>query len=158
MVSKPKPSRKLSKGKLKKKAHAVLRDIVILRDGGCVCPPPIKGHSKILQAGHVIPGTKGGTYFDLFNVHCQCSSCNSRHVRYEKYYVGFVVETFGEAEYLRLCRDSENDGLKSYEIEEIIVQLSAIHEKQKSNPSFKPYFTQAEILSGAWNAKQTEEC
>lgn len=143
--------------KLKKKAHAIMREILLLRDKKCVCPPPDRGHTKVLQAGHLIPGTKGGTYFDLYNVHIQCSACNGRHVRFEKYYVGWFIENFGKSEYLRLCKDSENAGLKIYELEEIIVQLGMIKERMEKDKSFKPYFAQQEILSGAWQTKETRK-
>lgn len=135
-----------------KKAHAIMREIVIDRDGGCVCPPPEQGHSSILQAGHIIKSTKSGVRFDLYNVHCQCSSCNGRHVHYEHYYVDWFLKKFGETEKIRIGKDSD-DGLKNYEIQEITAQLSLIREKQKENPKWKPYFMQKEILSGAWKNK-----
>lgn len=166
MFSKPKPEKKQkkskkpinkssSRGKIKKKAHAIMRDIVMLRDKECVCPPPKNGHSEILQAGHLIPGTKGGTYFDLYNVNLQCQGCNGRHEHYECYYTDWFLLEFGETEYHRLKKDADNLGLKSYELEEIIVQLQLIREKQLSNPEWKPRFTQQEILSGAWSADTT---
>lgn len=160
---KQKKARKLVKGisehkRLRDIAHAIMRDIVILRDKKCVCPPPKNGHSKTLQAGHLIAGTHGGTYFDLWNVHCQCLFCNGRHssrFRHdEKYYNGWFVRTFGGDAYVRLESDANKTGLKTREIEEIIVQLQAIKEKQllaiELGKEFKPYFTQQEILSGAW--------
>lgn len=164
MISKQKPKKKPKKGKKpvrkmsshgarKKVAHALLRDIVILRDGECVCPAPKKGHSDILQAGHLIPGTKGGTYFDLFNVNLQCQRCNGRHVHYECYYTDWFLFEFDEMEYHRLKKDADNIGLKSCELEEMIVQLTEIKEKQLSNPEWKPRFTQNQILSGAWREK-----
>ena len=66
MISKPKPKRKQKKGRKpvkkvsshgarKKVAHALLRDIVLMRDKECVCPAPKNGHSAILQAGHWKP-------------------------------------------------------------------------------------------------------
>lgn len=164
ILGKPKPEKKIKKEKksvrktssknvLKKKAHALLRDIVILRDKHCVCPAPERGHSSILQAGHLIPGTKGGTYFDLWNVNLQCSACNGRHVRFEKYYTGWFVFEFGESEYLRLSSDADNLGLKPREIEYIIPQLIDIKSKLIENPDWKPRFTQQEILSGEWKTK-----
>lgn len=165
MNPKPKPQKKprkskkpvkkvSSRGARKKFAHSLLRDIVLLRDKQCVCPAPDKGHSSILQAGHLIPGTKGGTYYDLYNVNLQCSACNGRHVRYEKYYVGWFIREWGEEQYLRLEKDSDLMGLKPYEVEEIIVQLKAIKEKQllaiELGKEFKPFFTQKEILTGMW--------
>lgn len=167
LISKPKPVKPpKGKGKPVKKssshgllileAHAIMREIVIARDGGCVCPRPNKGHSSTLQAGHVIRSTKGAVRFDLFNVHCQCSSCNGRHVNYEKYYTSWLVEKFGGAEYVRLCRLSDGTGLKTYELAELIVQLKLIREKQIADKEFRPYYTQAEILSGAWSDLRRE--
>lgn len=157
MAPKPKPPKKLTHGKLIEKAHSVLREIVLLRDGGCVCPPPKLGHSKVLQAGHIIRALKGGSRFSLWNVHVQCKSCNRRHVDDWQVYEGWFIDKFGHAQWDNARAESLNEGLKSYEIEEIIVQLNLIHEKQKSDPSFKPYYTQTEILSGAWNNEKTKE-
>lgn len=166
MISKFKPEKKQKKSKKpvkkvsshgarKKVAHALMRDIVILRDKECVCPSPKNGHSDILQAGHPIPGTKGGTYFDLYNVNLQCQRCNGRHVYYECYYTDWFLLEFGEIEYHRLKKDADNLGIKkSYEMEEMIVQLTAIKEKLLLNPEWKPRFTQAEVLSGLWREKK----
>lgn len=142
-----------SRGQSVLQAHALLREIVIARDDGCVCPRPNKGHSSILQAGHLIKSTKGAVRFDLYNVHCQCSSCNGRHVHHEKYYTKWFVERFGGTEYVRLCNLSDGSGLKTYELSELIVQLKLIREKQIADKEFRPYYTQAEILSGAWEKK-----
>jgi len=151
--SKRKPVRKISsRGTLIKKAHSIMRDIVIARDGGCVCPAPESGHSKVLQAGHIVPSTKSGVRFDLWNVHAQCSSCNGRHKHFEYYYVDWFVNKFGKEQKLRIGRDADRDVLKTYEIEKLIEQLSLIRERQKREPEWLPYFTQAEILSGTWNS------
>jgi hypothetical protein len=159
MISKPKSETKKksrkpikrvsSRGTLVKKAHAILRDIVIKRDRGCVCPSPEKGHSSIIQAGHLIPSTKGSVRFDLRNVAAQCFSCNGRHRFYPHYYTHWFILKFGE-EYNRLCADSEGIGLKRYELEEMIVQLTEIKSRQEADENFIPRFTQREILSGAW--------
>src|SRR3972149_7866962 len=160
---KPKPTKKYKKSNeplkkvssrdsLIKKAHAIMREIVIARDGGCVCPAPEKGHSDVLQAGHIIPSTKPGVRFDLDNVNCQCSSCNGRHGRYEYYYVNWFLFVHGEEKYDRLCKDADRGTLKTYEIEEIIVQLQAIRDRQAEDKEFIPRFTQQEILSGLWRS------
>lgn len=161
MLSKPKPIKRdkskrkpvkktSSRGALIKTAHAIMRDIVIARDGRCVCPPPEKGHSETLQAGHIIPSTKSGVRFDLWNVHCQCVACNGRHVHFEHYYVDWFIGKFGVEQKLRLGVDAEHGYLKTYEIRELIEQLSAIRKRQKDEPEWLPYFTQQEILSGRW--------
>ena len=151
--NKKKPVKKVSsRGALIKKAHAIMREIVVSRDGKCVCPPPEKGHSSILQAGHIIPSTKSGVRFDLYNVHCQCLSCNGRHEHYEYYYVNWFLNKFGLDEHNRL-KNSADGLLKNYELEELIEQLLAIRDRQKNEHEWLPYFTQSEILSGAWRTK-----
>lgn len=139
-----------SRGSLIKDIHALMREIVIARDGKCVCPPPQRGHSGVLQAGHLIRSTKGATRWDLYNIHCQCSYCNGRHVHYEKYYITWFIKTFGGKEYVRLSELSDGVGLKTYELAELYEQLKAIRERQVNIEGFKPYFSQADILSGAW--------
>jgi hypothetical protein len=138
-------------GTLVKKAHSLIREIVMLRDGYCVCPPPQKGHSSIRQAGHIIRSTKGGSRFSLWNVHEQCSSCNSRHVRDWQVYQDWFERKFGSDKWLAVQDESKEIGLKTYELTELICQLSLILKKQKENIEFKPYYTQKEILSGAWS-------
>lgn len=142
--------KKIKHGTLVKKAHALIREIVIARDKGCVCPPPAKGHSAILQAGHVIRSVKGGTRQSLLNCHAQCSSCNQRHV-YDWYvYQNWFMCEFGLSAWLLMCEESKDPGLKSYEIIDLIEQLKLIREKQIIDPEWKPYFSQREIVSGAW--------
>ena len=159
--SKPKPEKKGKKkrksvrkvsprGVLVKKAHALMRDIVLERDQHCVCPPPEKGHSAVRQAGHIIKSTKGGCRWSLWNVHEQCSSCNGRHEMDWTIYQKWFMLEFSPVSWIDLLEEKKNIGLKNYELEEIIVQFQAIIEQQKLHPEWKPYFTQAEILSGAW--------
>lgn len=167
-LGKPKPVKKgkkqkktvkkvSSRGALIKRAHSLMRDIVMLRDGGCVCPPPKNGHSAVRQAGHIIRSVKGGSRFSLWNVHEQCKNCNGRHVRDWEVYQEWFIRKFGNERWLLLLEEKRNDGLKNHEIEDISVQLQAIKEKQlletELGKEFKPYYTQKEILSGAWKIK-----
>lgn len=153
MKSNPKPLKKVKRGALVKKAHALIRDIVLFRDKGCVCPPPQRGHTAIRQAGHVIRSVKGGTQFSLLNVHEQCSGCNQRHVRDWQIYQNWFLHKFGHMTWVLMCEESQSLGLKSYEITDLIEQLKLIKERQAREPNWKPYFSQSEILSGAWSAK-----
>lgn len=149
-IRKPR-SRRETHGVLIKKAHSIIREIVMLRDGHCVCPPPERGHSAIRQAGHIIRSVKGGSRFSLWNVHEQCSSCNSRHTRDWQVYQDWFERKFGSERWIAVQDEAKNDGLKTYELKELICQLLEILEKQKKDKSFKPYFSQREILSGVWN-------
>ncbi len=157
---KPKPVVKVSsRGSLISKAHAIMRDIVLDRDLRCVCPvPPLKGHTSVLQAGHLINSTKGSVRFDLSNVHVQCSGCNQRHVNFQHYYIDWFLGKFGQEEYHRLVHEANNGKpLKTYELAELIVQLKAIRSRQLADSlqgiPFRPYFSQADILSGGWRNK-----
>ena len=150
-----KPVKKVSShGALIKKAHSLMRDIVLIRDNGCVCPPPANGHSSVRQAGHIVRSMKGGSRFSLWNVHEQCSSCNGRHTRDWQIYQEWFINEFSNDRWLAVLEESKNPGLKSCELEEVMVQLTTIKEKQLSNPEWKPRFTQQEILSGVWREKQ----
>lgn len=144
-----KPKRALH-GVLRKRAHSIIRDIVLLRDGRCVCPPPQNGHSAVRQAGHIIPSVKGGSRFSLWNVHEQCSSCNGRHTSHWYIYEGWFIDKFGNDRWNLVRDESRNDGLKTPELEELIVQLDSILDRIKAFPEWKPYFTQNEILTGEW--------
>lgn len=42
---------------------------------------------------------------------------------------------------------------QTYELLELLEQLRKIREKQVADKEFRPYYTQAEILSGAWELK-----
>lgn len=151
-IGKPKPPRKVSRGLLVRKAHALVREIVMLRDKGCVCPPPKKGHSGARQAGHIIPSTKGGSRFSLWNVHEQCSACNGRHSHPNDYHVyqGWFQDKFGHEAWDAVREESKNEGLKSTELQELLLQLEEILEVMDKFPEYKPYFSQNEILSGEW--------
>ena len=165
--AKPKPVKEIkpkkgvnkvsSHGALIKKAHAIMRDIVMERDGRCVVDvPPLHGHTSTRQAGHLFASTKGSVRFDLWNVHEQCSGCNKRHsyAPGTHYYIDWFVGRFGKEEYHRIFMESNRVGsLKSYELEELIAQFKLIRERQLDDKDFKPYFSQAEILSGAWSMK-----
>lgn len=156
-ISKPKPEKKKSISSLRKQVHSIIRDIVIKRDGGCVCPPTQGGHTPIRQAGHIIESTNPGCRYSLWNIHEQCSACNGRHAMKGKWnvYQEWFERKFGSERWLAILdeKNSRNYGLKIYELEELFEQLKAVQERQKQEPEWLPYFSQAEILSGAWKTK-----
>jgi hypothetical protein len=63
------------------------------------------------------------------------------------------METFGTDAYATLVEDGKPGKLYPYELDELLEQLEAIREKQKEDAGFRPYFSQADILSGAWRTK-----
>lgn len=157
----PKPIRTMRAGKPKKKptprsllekrADTLVREIVLDRDGYCVCPAPEKGHSDTMQCGHLLTRGKESVKWDLWNCNVQCSSCNERHKHYWDYYENWFLREFGLEQKLRLTQDSEKiRKLTLDELETLISELTSIHRRQIDNPKWKPRFTQKEILSGEW--------
>lgn len=157
MVAKPKPpkrKRRTSRQIIEKNLDIIVREIVLARDPACVCPSPEKGHSNIEQCGHLFTRSKKSLRWDLYNTNKQCSSCNLLHEFNPHRYVVWFINRFGLCKYLELGRESEKPCLlKTYELEELFEQLKVVREKQKQESEWLPYFSQAEILSGAWRIK-----
>lgn len=162
----PKPVRALSSRKKKKKASsrtllerkadALVREIALDRDGFCVCPSPKRGHGDILQCGHLISRAKHSVRWCLWNTSVQCQSCNFIHEHHPHFYTQWFLREFGQAQYERLCADSEEVGkLTIDELETLCAELTAIHRRQLDNPKWKPRFTQKQILSGEWRNERT---
>lgn len=157
----PKPVRRMKSRKPKKKptprmvlekrADTLVREIILDRDGYCVCPAPEKGHSNIMQCGHLITRGKESVKWDLWNCNVQCSFCNGRHEHYWSYYDDWFLREFGEAQRLRLGADSEKSRkLSEAELETLISELTSIHRRQIDHPNWKPRYTQKQILDGSW--------
>lgn len=147
--------KKTARQKLVNQLDKITREIVLLRDGECICPPPSTGHSKVLQCGHLISRGKHSVRWDLYNTHVQCSSCNLTHEHYPHYYTLTFIEKFSKVEYEALCRRSDVvEKIYIHELAELLEQMQKILEKQKVakelGKEFKPYFSQKNILSGAW--------
>ena len=135
--------------------NEAVKQIVLLRDGFCVCPAPSTGHGKKRQPGHLISRGKKSVKFDLRNVHEQCDSCNSMHENYPERYNNWYVNRFGLESYNELCADGMEvmTDFPVTDMEELLCQLREIHELLKTDKSFRPYFTQKEILTGEWRNK-----
>ena len=153
MTEKRKYRKKTPKQKTERALDFIVREIVLARDEGCVCPPPEKGHSQVRQPGHLISRRARTLRWDLRNVHEQCSSCNLIHSNRPEFYTRWFMETFGTDAYATLVEDGKPGKLYPYDLDELLEQLEAIREKQKEDAGFRPYFSQADILSGAWRTK-----
>jgi hypothetical protein len=69
------PLRRISKSPsavLKTRIQALLRAIVIIRDGGCVLRSVLGGCSGPLQAEHLITRSNAATFGDTRNIVCLC--------------------------------------------------------------------------------------
>ena len=160
---KPKPVRavrakrrkvKNSRQLLEIQLDSIVKEIVLERDGGCVCPAPKSGHSAVRQPGHLLSRRNRAVRWDLRNVHEQCSSCNFLHTIKPEYYTAWFLNKMGTDSYIHLARDGQElIKYQPYELLELLEQLRKIRERQVSDKSFRPYYTQAEIVSGAWSTK-----
>lgn len=131
--------------------NEVVKDIVLLRDGYCVCPSPTTGHGKRRDPGHLISRGKRSVKYDLRNVNEQCDSCNGLHENYPERYNNWFVNKFGVEAYNKLCADSdERADLSTVDLEEMLEQLRLIYARQLEDKAFRPRFTQKQILSGEW--------
>jgi len=158
MAAKPKPikTKKPKRRKVKTprqlaeiRLDALVKEIVLLRDGGCVCPPPIKGHTQIRTPGHLISRGKESVKWDLMNVHEQCNGCNARHEHYPEIYTNWFISQFGQDRYMELVgRSYKIRKLTLDDLEELEFQLTEI--LKHTTKDRKPYFTQKEILEGTW--------
>jgi len=164
MVEKPKPvkTKKPKRRKVKTprqlaeiRLDALVKEIVLLRDGGCVCPPPIKGHTQIRTPGHLISRGKESVKWDLMNVHEQCNGCNARHEHYPEIFTNWFIGQFGQDQYMKLVeRSYKVNKLTLDDLEEIEYQLTEIQKMVEfykiTGEVKKPYFTQKQILDGTW--------
>lgn len=150
-----KRKKKTSRQLLEKQADLLVREIVLRRDGFCVVTiPPEKGHSPVLQCGHLITRGKESVKWDLFNCNAQCSSCNLRHEHYWHYYEDWFLLEFGKEARLRISKDSDVvRKLRTDELETLCGELRTIKMRQEADQTFKPRFSQSEILSGIWREK-----
>lgn len=144
-------TKKTSRKTLETKLDKIVREIVLERDKECVCPAPNNGHSSVLQCGHLFSRAKKSLKWDLRNCSCQCSGCNLLHEYNPHRYTLAFIHLHGLCVYEELLKTSEVIyKYREYELEEMLEQLKLIREKQIANPEWKPYFKQADILSGAW--------
>ena len=65
------------RAKLKKQAWNYMSKYVRQRDNGTCISCGKKDHWKKMDAGHYVPKSAGlAAYFEIKNVHCQCTYCN----------------------------------------------------------------------------------
>lgn len=141
---------------LERKADALVREIVLDRDGFCVCPAPHKGHGNAMQCGHLISRAKKSVRWDLINCSVQCNSCNFIHEHHPHFYTAWFLREFSQDEYERLIEESDEvRKINTDELEALISNLTSIRRRQLDNPKWKPRFTQKQILSGEWRNETT---
>ncbi len=163
VFAKPKPVKAIKPKKRKVKnsrqlleiqLDSIVKEIVLERDGGCVCVAPKNGHTDVRQPGHLISRKNKSVKWSLLNVSEQCSGCNLLHVYRPEYYTAtFIARWGGEKFYALVSESREVKKYQLYELQELLDQLKLIRERQAEDKEFRPYYTQTEILSGAWSMK-----
>lgn len=172
MTSKPKPTPKAKSKKRKKKTprqlivrdlDQIVKDIVFLRDPNSVplvykealdaqgAVGYIINHSGVAQPGHVISRSKVAVRWDLRNVHKQDASDNLLHEFYPEVYNQWYIRRFGLDSWNSLVNDSRKVWIYSMDdLETLYIELTEIHKTLEDYPAWKPYFTQAQIITGQW--------
>lgn len=173
MPAKPKPSKEDKPKKRKKKTprqllvrnlDTIIREIIMVRDPESV-PLIYKtvleengavdysiNHYGVPQCGHVISRGKMPTRWDLRNCHKQDASDNLLHEYYPEVYITWYIDKFGLDNWKELLDDSRR--LWKYSIDDLetlYMELVEVQKKIESTPNWKPYFSQKDIMSGAWN-------
>ena len=156
MPSKPKPSKADRPKRRKKKTErqlwerrldGLVREIVLARDGFCVCPS--NKHTQIMQPGHLITRGRESVRWDLYNVNCQCSGCNLMHEYYPEIYTNWFIGRFGEDRYGQMVQDSITvSKLTIDQLETLYMNLIEVQKKQERDPKYRPYITQKELVNG----------
>ena len=92
--------------KAKREIQALLREIVIKRDGGCVLRKIRFCNDEVLQADHLITRANSATYADSRLVVCICRTCHGWKHWHEKEYDA-LVKTILPADRVLLWEKSE---------------------------------------------------
>jgi len=100
-------------------------------DGNCYCVTCGKADSwKRMDAGHFIGGHKNYNYYDLRNIHPQCTYCNRfMHGNLVPYYE-FMERTYGKAVIEELKTYKE----KIFSVEELEMMIDVFKQKLKEIP------------------------
>ena len=118
-----KRKKKTARQQLERQLDAVVREIVLRRDGRCV----VCGKTTNLQCGHLITRTKRSVRWDLKNCNVQCAGCNFYHEHNPHPYVNWFIGRYGLAEYESLFARSETIGKYTIDqLETMLIELTEI--------------------------------
>lgn len=170
MVAAPKPTKK-PKGKPRKKKtprqiivrdlDTLVREIVFYRDPESAhlyyksekiddAYEYALKHSGIDQPGHIISRGRVAVRWDLYNVHKQDANDNLLHEFYPEVYTDWFIQNFGVERYEKMVDESRVITKYSMDdLETLYIELVEIQKWQQSTGK-KAYFTQRDIISGAW--------
>ena len=104
----------------------IVSDIVIKRDGLCVCC----GSKRNITAGHVFSRVAYSTRWDLTNVYAQCWPCNYRQkIKGDSYPIqNYFIEIWGRAKLDKLHKKYVTlVKYKNYQLEELFNELKGVN-------------------------------
>lgn len=115
--------RKITRKGWVRKLDALVKEIVIKRDGKCI----VCGTTKNLTPGHLFSRVAYSTRWDLDNVYAQCLSCNFRHESDPYPMTTVLINRHGRVWLEDLHRKYVTPHkYKTYELEELYNELSKL--------------------------------
>lgn len=109
----------------KKRIQALLREIVIKRDGGCILRVVLGGCNEVLQAEHLITRSNTATFGDTKNIVCLCSY---HHVfwkpQHSKLYWELIEQHVGKTRWswLKMAEEDKSPHKVDLKLVEIVLQ------------------------------------
>lgn len=120
---------------LKKDIQALVREIVIKRDGGCIlrkirhCGGEI-GQS-VLQADHLITRANSATYADTRLIVCLCRPCHGGYKQWHKEVYDDLVRSILSKERVKLWDKCQKESWKPQKMDWRLEKLALIRELKK---------------------------
>ncbi len=119
---------------IKRRIQALVREIVILRDKGCILRdsrrcgglPGIPG--VVLQADHLISRANSATYGDTRLIVCLCRPCHGGYKQWHKPEYDALVRTVISKERVALWDMAQADSHRPHKVDWKLVELSLIKE------------------------------
>jgi hypothetical protein len=150
--------KKTNRQLLERQADTLVREIVLKRDGFCVCPAPKNGHGNVRTPGHLISRTRRSVRWSLLNTNEQCNSCNYIHEHRPEIYTQWFIRTFGFEMYQILVETGEkSDKLSVEQLQILCNELTSIKARQENDKDFKPRYAQEQIINGTWRKEHGKE-
>lgn len=98
---------------LKDEIQALVRQIVIKRDGGCILRNKRFCNDPVLQADHLITRANSATYADTRLIVCLCRSCHGGWKQWNPKEYDALVKTILPKERVELWERAERDSWKA---------------------------------------------
>lgn len=120
---------------IKKRIQALVRDIVIIRDKGCILrfKRPCGGEIGIavLQADHLVTRANSATYGDTRLIVCLCKPCHGGYKQWHKPEYDALVRTILSKERVALWDLAQADSHRPQKMDWVLVELSLQQELSK---------------------------